>query len=404
MGLELKKQTAARLRTGAVCGAVVLLVVLLAGMTAAAQSTGRSILPASFAGWSQTKSAPFSPASGIAATAAKDYGFSSGTQATYVHGANQISVTLYKMKDASGAYGEYTLLRTPNMLQGDLAQYSAISGDHALVLVGNLVMDIRGPELPGRGAQLRSLVSTVAPHAEQTALPPLLSELPEKGLIPRTEHYILGPAVLNHFFPVPMGDSLGFESGAEAELAKYRIKGREATLLIVDYPTPQSAAGRLKALEKQFNIITNVGVLATKKTTRAKQDSVIPVPKQTSGAPTLYENRTLTSLFFLAGAKSEKDAAAVLGHVESGEVLTINSPTFSLTQPNIGTIVVGTIIGTGIICLFALISGLAFGGVRVAVKAVLPGKVFDRSREMDVLQLGLSSKPIKSEDFYGSPR
>lgn len=383
------------------------LAILVLGLPAGAQSTAQSLLPSSFAGWNQSNTSAVLPQAGIAASAAADYGFSSGTQATYTHGSSQISVALYKMKDASGAYGEYTLLRTPDMLQGDLAEYCAVSGDHALALVGNLVVDIHGQELPARSADLRSLVAAVAPHAEQAALPPLLSELPEKGLIPRTEHYILGPAVLNQFFPVPMGDSLGFGNGAEAELAKYRVNGRDVTLLIVDYPTPQSAAGHLKVLQKQFDIVTDVKATDPKTAGAKALDLKEKEPasaKQKNGGPTLYENRTLTSLFFLAGARSEKDAAVVLGHLESGEVLTLNSPTFSLTQPNIGAIVVGTIVGTGIICLFALISGLAFGGFRMAVKTVLPGKVFDRSNELDILQLGLSSKPIKSEDFYGSPR
>lgn len=402
---ELKNQvTRGRLCLSIALGMV--FAVLVLGLPAAAQSPVQSALPSSFAGWTQSNSSSLSPQGGIAAVAASDYGFLSGTQATYTHGSSQISVALYKMRDASGAYGEYTLLRTPDMLQGDLAEYCAISGDHALVLVGNLVVDIHGQDLLAKSAPLRSLITAVAPHAQQTALPPLLGELPEKGLIPRTEHYIVGPAMLNQFFPVPIGNSLGFENGAEAELAKYRVRGRDVTLLIVDYPTPQSAAGHLKALQKQFNIVTDVKATDAKTAgakalngNRSEREA-----KQKNGAPVLYENRTLTSLFFLAGARSEKDAAVVLGHLESGELLTLNSPTFSLTQPNIGTIVVGTIVGTGVICLFALISGLAFGGVRMAVKTVLPGKVFDRSSELDILQLGLSSKPIKSEDFYGSPR
>ena len=65
--------------------------------------------------------------------------------------------------------------------------------------------------------------------------------------------------------------------------------------------------------------------------------------------------------------------------------------------------VVGTIEGTGVICLFALIAGLAFGGLRVVVKRSLPGKIFDRAEYVQVLQLGLASKPINAEDFYGTP-
>jgi hypothetical protein len=50
--------------------------------------------------------------------------------------------------------------------------------------------------------------------------------------------------------------------------------------------------------------------------------------------------------------------------------------------------------------LVAIVFGVAFGGVRVLLKKLLPGKVFDRPEQMDVLQLGLSGKRINSRDFY----
>jgi len=40
-------------------------------------------------------------------------------------------------------------------------------------------------------------------------------------------------------------------------------------------------------------------------------------------------------------------------------------------------------------------------GLRLIVKRVAPGKIFDRSADLQVLQLGLGSKPINSDDFYG---
>ena len=61
------------------------------------------------------------------------------------------------------------------------------------------------------------------------------------------------------------------------------------------------------------------------------------------------------------------------------------------------------IIATGIFMLVAIVFGVAFGGVRVLMKSLFPGKVFDRPEQMDVLQLGLSSKRINSRDFYSKP-
>ena len=80
--------------------------------------------------------------------------------------------------------------------------------------------------------------------------------------------------------------------------------------------------------------------------------------------------------------------------------LTWNEPSFTFTQPNWGTYIVGIITGTGVLCMFALISGLAFGGIRLIVKRLLPGKVFDRPNHVEILQLGLNSKPIEAKDFY----
>ena len=34
------------------------------------------------------------------------------------------------------------------------------------------------------------------------------------------------------------------------------------------------------------------------------------------------------------------------------------------------------------------------------VKIFLPNKIFDREKQIEILQLGISSKPIKAKDFY----
>ncbi len=362
---------------------------LIATMAAGGSAAAQSILPLSFARWTQNSKQPFAPSASVASqaagrdqafTVAKEYGFLSGEQAIYLRGGDKLDVSVYRMKDPSGAYGEYSYLRTQDMPHANLADHSAMSRDRALVLNGNLVLDIRGHDLPKLDADLKSLVNGVAARAERGILPALMNDLPTNGFVDRTDHYILGPTALNQFFPVSMGDQLGFSQGAEAELARYHLDGREATLLLVDYPTPQTATKKLRDLQQQFNV----------------NDS-----QKNGHSLALYAKRALTTLVFVAGAKSQAEANKLLNEFHSGTEVTWNEPTWSLTEPSIGTMIVGTIIGTGVICLFALISGLAFGGVRIVVKRALPDKVFDRSDQLQILQLGLSSKPIKAEDFYG---
>ena len=103
----------------------------------------------------------------------------------------------------------------------------------------------------------------------------------------------------------------------------------------------------------------------------------------------------------LPGA-SPAAAQALLDGVRYETNITWNEPTHSLTDLPWPVVVVNTIIGTGVFLGAAIVFGIAFGGVRLITKLILPGKVFDRRDQMQILQLGLSAKPIDSNDFYAS--
>jgi len=289
------------------------------------------------------------------------------------------------MKDPSGAYGLYSYLRATDMPHADFTEHSSMSREHALVLIGNVVVEVAGRDLAKNGAALKTLVAAVAPHSESGLLPTIGDRIPTKGFIDRSDKYILGPSTLNQFFPLADGDWLGFSQGAEAETAKYRVNGHEIDFVIADFPTPQTAAKKLAELQKQFNINESKGV----------NDSSGP-----GSAKPLYAKRAMTLVAIVSGATTKKEADAVLDQLESGTQITWNEPTFEFKEPGIGVMIVGAITGTGVICLFAIIAGLAFGGVRLVVKRAT-NRVFDRPDQVQVLQLGLSSKPINAEDFYG---
>jgi Family of unknown function (DUF6599) len=359
---------------------------LLAALPARAQQ----MLPRSFDGWNATDQGPSSAATPATSPAVQvpqevlaEYGWISSEPASYPLGkdaaSGELSATVYRMKDPSGAYGLYTYLRTPDMLPAKITSYSLVSDQQALILTGNLLLDVRGKDLRKDTAALKSLARSVGAHAEEGALPTLWETLPSAKMIQGSDRYILGPQTLNQLFPVPVGGSVGFSSGAEAELARYRVGQTEATLLLVDLPTPQIATQILSQLAGKFDVNGS---------------------NPSAGTPPLYAKRLLTTLVIVTGPPTKAEAGAFLDTVQSREVLTWNEPSFQVTQPGIGTIVVGTIIGTGVICGFTLVASLAFGGFRLAVKRFFPGRFFDRQKEMQVLQLGLSSKPINANDFY----
>jgi hypothetical protein len=88
------------------------------------------------------------------------------------------------------------------------------------------------------------------------------------------------------------------------------------------------------------------------------------------------------------------------GAVNYETEVTWNEPSSTATDPPITSTLVKIIIATGMFMMVTLVLGIAFGGVRVITKRLFPGKVFDRPAQMEVLQLGLSGKPIDPRDMY----
>ncbi len=363
---------------------LLLLVLSVPALPAKAQQ----ILPHSFGHWSLAASgnAPAIAASPeVSSAILAEYGWTSSEAGSYVRAggdaADAWQATVFRMKDPTGGYGLYSYLRAPGMARSDLSEHASLSRERALILLGNLVIEVRGRDLVKAGPDLKSLVGALRPHAQAGALPSLWQLLPSQGIVEGTDRYIVGPQALNQLFPAALGDSLGFSTGVEAELARYRSRGRETVLLIADFPTPQLAKQCLAELRKKFNV-----------------NGSMPG----GSPPALFAKRSLTLLAIVSGPPSQQEAAVLLDQVHPGMALTWDEPTFQFKEPSIFVIVAGTIVGTGIICGFALLAGLTFGGFRLLIKRILPNKVFDRSDHLQVLQLGLSSKPINAEDFYGT--
>jgi hypothetical protein len=365
----------------------------LAVIPALAQNASQNILPDSFAGWTATSHQTFKPGDQPATTGATDptqaaaasreYGLVSGEMANYTRGSaaggNTLNATIYRMKDPSGAYGQYSYLRTPDMTPANFADHSSQKPNEAVVLIGNLVLKLDGPIARRDADDIKQLVSTLAAKSESGLYPTLPEHMPGQYRVDRSDHYILGPQTLNQFFPVALGNSLGFNYGPEVETSRFKVDGQDLTMLIADFPTPQIAQSQLDSLSKAFNINSSQ-------------------PSATS--PALFADRTQTMVAIVAGAQTSDQAHKLLDQVQPGSVLTWDQPTFQFKEPRFEVMVVGAFVGTGIICLLTMIGALAFGGFRLTIKRMFPNTIFDRSSQIDILQMGLVSKPIKAEDFY----
>jgi hypothetical protein len=275
---------------------------------------------------------------------------------------------------------------------GTAAPYFTGAPDRALFVVGNFLLDVWAPQTGSTPAarpsdsDLTTLAGMLRGKSDRRPYPHIPNYLPQAGLIPGSERYVLGPQALAQSFPgaPASADWLGFDKSAEGIVARYHLPGKpkdqEVVLLIALYPTQQIAADKYNGLGKWLALNTE--------------------PGQANGRPLVFGTRNASLVALLSGIDSQPEAAQFLSQIQYGSEVTWNEPTHEITDPSIGTMVVGAFFGTGFIMVLAVAAGIGFGGFRLLVKFILPGRVFDRNDQLEILQLGLTSKPIRAGDLY----
>jgi len=349
----------------------------LAGVSVPAQET--AVLPKQFASW--TAASPSEVPSPLVPQVQRELGAGNAESLDYSNRSRQILVALQRYKDPSAAYAAYTLELNPTMQPSEVRKISAAGQDHVLMLIGNFVVDVLQAKNIS-SADIEVLAASLERHADHTPLPPVRAYLPEERLIQGTQRYALGPAgfdaalaTLNESKFAPITAEIGFATGAEAMLASYQSEhNKSQDLLIIDYPTPQIAEQRLHHIQR-----------------------VLAANSALAGA-TIERKASLLSLV-LSPASAEA-AAKLRDDIRYQTSVTWNEPSQTLTDPPWVVVLKGIFVGTFAFCGMAIAVGIAFGGVRVVTKRLFPGKVFDRSEDIEVLQLGLSGKRIDPRDFY----
>ncbi len=350
-------------------------------LATAHRAAAQGLLPPSFGSWNSRGREPVTldQAAGADAAAIREYGFVAIERAGYARGADALSVTLYRMADPSGAYGAFTYLRPAGMAPSNAPQYAAASANRTLVVVGNFLIDATGAPIAQSLKDIESLAGRLKSRADHRPFPSIGGHLPTEGKVPGSEHYFLGPIALHTLLPAGSGDWLGFSDGAEAISARFRKGGQEATLLIVEFPTQQIAARHFESA--QAIIHPSSGAPAT-------------------GSPILAAERDDDLISIVFGQSSPAFSDALLKKIIFGHNVVWDEPTYKATDLSWPVYVVGAFTGTGIIMLFSIVSGIGFGMIRVLVKFLFPGKVFDRHGSIEVLQLGLTGRRINTKDFY----
>jgi len=174
----------------------------------------------------------------------REYGLVSTDTATL----GKLPVTIYKMKDVTGAVAAWEWVRLVNGRTCDLATFCTAEPNRTVISQDNYVIAFQGRPTK---AQVEAFVNAL-PDKKSTSLPAILTFLPHQGLVPDSARYILGPASLKAFAPELDATNPGFEQSAEAQVAEYKIdNGSPLHLALFYYPAPEMArlhAPRFKLL------------------------------------------------------------------------------------------------------------------------------------------------------------
>jgi len=341
-----------------------------------------TVLPDEFGGWhlkgavAKSDDPSADPAN---APVLREYGFQHLEKAAYTRDDGR-SVTLRAavFTDTSGAYGAFTYYATDEMAQETIGAQAASLNNRVLFYEGNILVDaLFDHSSVMSAAQLRQLAGLLPAVAGNKANPPSLpGRLPKRAadasLEPSSTKYILGPVALDHVgSPLP-ASMVDFKSGAEVVIGRYVVSAGDSTLMLVEYPTPQIAAEKLRQIDAAHHVAQ-------------QQPGVAPIVD----VGPFFDTRTGPIIVIAAGPLSTSEARTLMSSVSYEADVTWNENTYVRKKDNLANFLFNAIVLCAIVVGLALVAGVAFGGLRLLIKRFFPDSVFDRRETIEIISLHL---------------
>ena len=333
--------------------------------------TAQAQLPDSFNGWTTMNFQPITAGrltefAGSDAPLLREYGFLSGEHREYSREDARLTVTLWRMKDSSGSYGLFSFYREIGTASMEAQDRVAIWPNRLVIQHGPYLMDAQGARLTiGEAKQLLARIPAL--RREDNLVPLLPGFLPEENLIAQSPKFVMGPAGFARLEKDLPASAVGFELGAEAVIAQYRVDGTVVWLVIVSYATPQLASKELRSFQQ------------------------LPVITQRTGDKEIFLQRKGPLVCFVLAAPTPAAAETLLKSVRYENEVTWNQyvPT---RRDNVVALILNVFLLAGFVLLFALVAGLSFGGIRILAKKFVPIPIFDRPSQIEIIRLHLSDR------------
>jgi hypothetical protein len=373
--------------------ATVLLVPFLLTQTLGAQSPSSSqrvvatemavpLLPESFAGFELQGKLDKTTAPGTAdpanAQVLVEDGFRDFASGSYKNNVNTVTIRAMRFADASGAYSAYTFYRVPGMAPEDIGKGGAANGDRVLFWNGATVVDAKFDHLTAMSAAaLRELADKVPMVSGSAGVPPSLpGYLPRTDLVPTHTRYALGPetyARSGGVLPVALID---FSKSPEVLSGAFNLRSGEGTLTIIEYPTPQIAAMRERAIAAYL-----------KAGNQPQQPFTEALEKSNTQA--LATRRSGLLVAVTSGGFDATDARKLLDKVNYEASVTWNNPAGYISEPTkAARLLVNVVTFCLITCGATFLLGIFLGGGR-ALYRIARGKPASSVEDMEFIKLNL---------------
>jgi hypothetical protein len=384
------------MRVSSVLAVVVCLVITVFAAAPDANPPAPPILPKQFAGWQIEGSAQASKDAAVAdptnASLLKEYGFTDLESAVYKSDDGRtLKIRAARFADASGAFGAYSFYLQPGMAREEIGDQGASLNQRVLFYRGHIVVEAVFSQLSVMSAAaLRELAGMLPrPGGNAGNLPPILAFMPRHGYQANTEKYAEGPLALNAIgSPLP-AELVDFSANPEAVLGQYSTSSGEATLLLIEYPTPALAAEHLRRIDA----VHHAGQGSQPQAGVSAIENVGP----------FFDKRTGPIIAIAAGPLSESDAQTLLGAVNWSPSVTWNENTYFDKKNNIANLLVNIILLCIIVGAISLAAGVAFGGARVLLRKYFPGPVFGHSDQTEFISLDLRDSVAPPTSVSSAP-
>jgi hypothetical protein len=343
---------------------IITFAILLSSM---AWAKNPNILPSTFNGWKLNPTSVKTSSDPTAADSAdfavlKEYGFTDFQSGTYTRADRTMQVKAARFTDASGAYGAFTFYRQPQMQAEQIGDRAVSNNSRIMFQSGNILADVNLERMSAMSAaDLRALAAALPmAKGQAAACPPCQGRLPKNSLRANTERYILGPVALEHLrVPIP-ASLVDFGKGAEIEFGKYRSANGEGAMTLIEYPTPQIAADRMRAI----------------------QAAALP------SRPYFFK-RSGPLLIAINGSIPEAEAQSLLGMINYDADVTTLQATRPDPKEDRGAFIVALILLVVVVLGIALVLSFAFGGLRLLARKFFPNRAFGRPDATEIIRLNL---------------